>query len=105
MAIKYRGISFLRNKQIYNSKAQAMRKLKEKLYTMDEDYDGTIILSRYKDYRDDSIRTITGVVYCDKDGNKSITVFNMDKTMSITSPPKSEKNTEYERTYTTSNAV
>lgn len=102
--IKYK-ITHLRNGVICNSKSHAMRRLKEQLYKMDESYDGTIILSRYRDYRDNIIKTIIGVVYCDKDGNKSITTFNTDKTISITHTNKLENSVEYENSLVTSNSI
>jgi len=102
--IKFK-IAHLRNSVICNSKSHAMRRLKEQLYKMDESYDGTIILSRYRDYRDNIIKTIIGVVYCDKDGNKSITTFNTDKTISITPTNKLEDSVEYENSLVTSNNI
>lgn len=98
-------ISHLRNGVICNSKSQAIRRLKQQLYKMDESYDGIIILSRYRDYRDNVIKTITGVVYCDKDGNKSITTFNTDKTISISSTNKLEDSVEHENSLVTSNNI
>jgi hypothetical protein len=102
--IKFK-ITHLRNGVICNSKSQAMRRLKQQLYKMDESYDGTIILSRYRDYRDNVIKTITGVVYCNKDGDKSITTFNTDKTISITPTNKLEDSVESENLHVNHNAT
>lgn len=93
MSKQFLQYHFFRNSKLCNSKAHAMRTLKQQLSKMDKNDDGTIIFSRYKDYRDDSVKTIVGAVYCDEEGNKSITIFNTEKTMSITPSNELKENT------------
>lgn len=64
----------LRNKTVYNSYYEAKNSLKEQAFKKDEDRDGIIILARYRDYPEDSVKTLMGIV-CDIDGEKSLTMF------------------------------
>ena len=69
-------MSFLRNREIYNSKKEAKEGLKDaaKIHSQD----GSMILARYRDNEDNDIKTLVGVVYSNDDF-KTITVFESDE--------------------------
>ena len=64
----------LRNKEIYNSYYEAKNALKEQAFKKGEDRDGVIILARYRDFPEEPVKTLMGIVY-NIDGEKSLTLF------------------------------
>ena len=71
--------SFLRNKKIYNTRAEAINGLREHLRNNNSLVDGCMILARYK-YKHD-VRTLVGVVYTDET-RKSMSILKLDSVIS-----------------------
>lgn len=67
--------SFLRNKDIYNTRSEAINNLRQQLRSNKSLTDGSIILARYR-YKHDVI-TIVGVVYSDGI-RKSMSILKLD---------------------------
>lgn len=82
------NFSFLRNKNPYKSRKEAIEGLKTNI---DNSTDGGIVLARYKS--SDNVKTIMGVVYS-IDGDKQITIF--EGTQNIILP---NKKLHYEELY------
>ena len=67
--------SFLRNKNIYNTRSEAINNLRQQLRNNRSLTDGSIILARYRCKYD--VRTIVGVVYSDGI-RKSMSILKLD---------------------------
>ena len=67
--------SFLRNKEIYNTRSEAINNLRQQLRNNRSLTDGSIILARYRCKYD--VRTIVGVVYSDGI-RKSMSILKLD---------------------------
>lgn len=73
MATPIKTIAFLRNKDPYNSRIEAINAMKKQLRSNASD--GNMILSRYRDKR--GIKSLIGIIY--NDGvRKSLTTFKVD---------------------------
>lgn len=67
--------SFLRNKDIYNTRSEAINNLRQQLRSNNSLTDGSMILARYRCKRD--VRTLVGVVYSDGI-RKSMSILKLD---------------------------
>ena len=81
-------IGFLRNKELHNSRSEAVSAMKKAISRKSQD--GSIILSRYRDKR--GVKTLLGVIY--NDGmRKTLSIFKTDEV--ITHFETSEDNLHY----------